>query len=72
MSINNHLLARLGFLLVCAGVGVGVFGSVKPGAILLAVGTILVSLGRSSSGKVERYMPIALALALLAMAFALP
>jgi hypothetical protein len=65
-------LSRIAYLAVGVGAGLGIFGWVKAGAIVIALGSAGVSVGRNGTGRVERFMPLVLALALLALAIALP
>lgn len=65
-------LSRIGYSLVGAGVLMGIAGWVRGGAAIIAVGSVAVSLSRDGRGKIERFMPLVLALALLALAIALP
>ena len=65
-------LSRIGYSLVGLGVVAGIVGWVKAGAIIIAIGSAGVSLSRDGRGKIERFMPLVLALALLALAISLP
>lgn len=64
--------AILGYLLVVLGIVFGAAGSVQVGLVCIASGMIAVSLTSNPVGRVERYLPLALAAALLVLAFALP
>lgn len=70
MSLTRPSL--LGYGLVVLGVVLGAAGSVQVGLICIAAGTAAVSLGSKSVGRVERYLPLALALGLFALALSLP
>jgi len=70
MSLSRQSL--LGYLLVAVGIALGVLGSVQVGLICIAAGTAAVSLAAKAVGRVERYLPLALALGLFALALALP
>ncbi len=70
MSLSRPAL--LGYVLVIVGVVLGAFGSVQVGLACIALGAASVSLGSKAVGRVERYLPPALAIALFAVALALP
>jgi hypothetical protein len=70
MSLNRPSL--LGYGLVLLGVVLGALGSVQVGLICIAAGAASVSLAAKAVGRVERYLPLALALGLLALAISLP
>ncbi|CAB4880714.1 unannotated protein [freshwater metagenome] len=68
---------RVAAALIIVGVGVGVFGAVRSGSILIALGTGIIALaqwGRSSGRRriIETYFPLALAGVLFTLAIALP
>ena len=70
MSITRN--SFFGYALVLIGLGVGAMGKVQTGLIFIAVGTASVSLATKAISRVERYLPLALALGLCALAIALP
>ena len=70
MSLTRPLL--LGYGLVVLGIGLGVFGLVQVGLLCIAAGTAAVSLATKATGRVERYLPLALALGLFVLALSLP
>lgn len=72
MSIDHRGLAVLGYSTVVVGIAFGVFGLVQVGSILISIGVVGVSLSRRPMSRVERYLPLALAVALFALAIALP
>jgi hypothetical protein len=63
-------------LLVVIGVTIGLFGAVRTGSILVAIGCALYSYNSYTSSaakrKVELIIPLATSLLLLALAFTLP
>ena len=67
----TNLLAA-GYLAVGLGVLLGATGSVKVGSAGIAIGAALVSYSKQGSTRVERFLPLALAVALLVLAIALP
>ena len=70
MSLSRPSI--LGYVLVALGIVIGASGSVQVGLVCIAVGTATVSLSSKPIGRVERYLPLALALGLFALALALP
>ncbi len=62
----------LGYGLVVLGAALGAFGLVQVGLVCIAVGMAGVSLGSRPKSRVERYLPLALALGLFLLALALP
>lgn len=60
------------YIAVAVGVLLGVFGIVRGGSVLIALGSAGVAISRRSERAIERYLPLALALALFAVALALP
>lgn len=72
MPINIRFLKIVSYIAVAVGVLLGAFGIVRGGSVLIALGTAGVAISRRSGRAIERYLPLALALALFAMALALP
>lgn len=70
MSLSRPSI--LGYLLVVLGIVFGALGSVQVGLVCIAAGMAAVSLSSKPIGRVERYLPLALALGLFALALALP
>ena len=70
--MNRRTINVLGYFGVGFGLILGISGWVKTGVGILALGAAGISLSHQSSRKIERYLPIALALALLILAIALP
>lgn len=62
----------VGYVLVALGIALGAFGRVQVGLICIAVGGATVSLNSKAVGRVERYLPLALALGLFILALSLP
>ena len=65
MTFVSYIAVAVGVLLV-------VFGIVRGGSVLIALGSAGVAISRRSERAIERYLPLALALALFAVALALP
>jgi hypothetical protein len=77
MRAITQLQLRAATLSIFVGILVGVFGAVRTGSILVALGTGVIALaqrGRTLGRRriIESYFPLALALALFALALALP
>jgi len=70
MSLSRPSL--FGYVLVVLGIVLGALGSVQVGLICIASGMAAVSLAAKAVGRVERYLPLMLALGLFALALALP
>lgn len=63
---------RAALFAIVAGVILGVFSLVRVGSILIALGTGVIAIAQWKTGKVERYLAIGIAIALLALAISLP
>jgi hypothetical protein len=68
----SSLQLRIAYALIALGVVMGVASFVRTGALLIAVGTAVISLARSGKGRFERYLPLAIAVVLFGLAIALP
>jgi Na+/melibiose symporter-like transporter len=71
----NSLGLRLAYLAIAAGFIGGVFSFVRLGSIAIALGMGVITLANwqaGKNGKVERYLALAIALSLLAVAISLP
>lgn len=63
---------QIAYALVISGVLLGIFGIVRTGSIFIAIGSGVIAIAHWKTGKVERYLAFAIAVALLAVAIALP
>lgn len=77
MRAITPLHLRVAALFILLGVAVGIFGAVRSGSILVALGSGIVALaqwGRTSGRRriIECYFPLTLAATLFALALALP
>ncbi|MEI6476648.1 MAG: hypothetical protein WCO27_02865 [Actinomycetes bacterium] len=72
MSIKIRSTAFLAYLGVTIGIIAGITGFVRAGALFIAVGAFGVSISRHSARRFERFLPLALAVALFILALALP
>jgi hypothetical protein len=68
----SSLQLRIAYALIALGVVMGVASFVRTGALLIAVGTAVISLARSGKGRFERYLPLTIAVVLFGLAIALP
>jgi uncharacterized membrane protein len=72
MQLNNRLLTLVSYGLVLAGVVLGVLGIVRGGSLFIAAGTAGIALKSRDFRRIEFYLPLAIAIALFALAIALP
>ncbi len=63
---------RLSYLIIGLGFMAGVASFVRLGSIAIAVGMGVIAIAHWKTGKVERYLAMGIALALLAVAISLP
>lgn len=66
------MLGLISYGLVITGVVLGVLGFVRAGSLFIAAGTSGVALKLRDFRRIEFYLPLALAIALFALAIALP
>jgi hypothetical protein len=72
MRAITALQLRAAYLAIVLGVIAGIAGFVRTGALLIAAGTAVISLAQWNQRRIERYLPLAIALVLLGLAIALP
>lgn len=72
MQLNNRLLTLVSYAAVVIGIGLGTAGIVRGGSLFISVGTIGIALKSRSLRRIEFYLPLAIAIALFALAIALP
>lgn len=72
MSLGQFARANYGYAVAAFGVVIGVVGYVKIGVGAIAIGVGIVSYSISRGTRIQRYLPIALAVCLMVMAIALP
>ena len=72
MRLNDRLLSLISYGFVLAGVVLGVTGFVRSGSLFIAAGTAGVALTLRDFRRIEFYLPLAIAIALFALAIALP
>lgn len=66
------MLGFLSYGLVVTGVVLGVLGFVRAGSLFIAAGTAGIALKLRDFRRIEFYLPLAIAIALFALAIALP
>ena len=72
MQLNERLISLLSYGAVIFGVGLGTFGIVRGGSLFIAAGTAGIALKSRDFRRIEFYLPLAIAIALFALAIALP
>ncbi|MDA2962377.1 MAG: hypothetical protein O3A27_01265 [Actinomycetota bacterium] len=72
MQLTDRLLGIVSSVSILIGIGLGMGGLVRGGSIFIAVGTVGVALKARNSRKFEFYLPLVIAIALFALAVALP
>ena len=72
MQLNIRLLTLISYGLVLTGVVLGVLGIVRGGSLFIAAGTAGIALKSRDFRRIEFYLPLSLAIALFALAIALP
>ena len=66
------MLGLISYGLVLTGMVLGVLGAVRGGSLFIAVGTAGIALKTRDFRRIEFYLPLAIAIALFALAIALP
>jgi hypothetical protein len=72
MRAINRLQLRLAYISISLGVILGIAGFVRSGALVISAGTAVIALAQWNQRKIERYLPLAIALVLFGLAIALP
>jgi len=72
VQLNNRLLSIISYSAVLIGVVLGAFGIVRGGSLFIAAGTLGIALKSRNFRRIEFYLPVAIAIALFALAIALP
>lgn len=72
MQLNDRILAVASYIAVLVGVLLGVSGVVRGGSLFIAAGTVGIALKSRRFRSVEFYLPLIIAVALFALAIALP
>ena len=63
---------RMAYIAIVVAVAVGVSGYVRISAIMISLATGAIALDNRSGRRIEMYLPLAIAVALFAVAIALP
>jgi hypothetical protein len=72
MQLNNRVLSILSYSAVLLGVVLGASGIVRGGSLFIAAGTLGSALKSRNYRRIEFYLPVVIAVALFALAIALP
>lgn len=72
MQLTGRLLNIISYTLIGIGVVLGITGIVRGGSLFIAVGTAGVALKARHLRKFDFYFPLIIAIALFALAIALP
>jgi hypothetical protein len=72
MRAITALQLRAAYISISLGVLLGIAGFVRTGTLLIAVGTGVISLSQWNKRRIERYLPLVIALVLFGLAIALP
>ena len=72
MRAISALQLRAAYIAIAVGVIAGIAGFVRTGALLIAAGTGVISLAQWNKRRIERYLPLAIAIVLFGLAIALP
>lgn len=72
MQLNSRLISVFSYASVLIGIALGTSGVVRGGSLFIAVGTAGIALKARNSHRIEFYLPITIAIALFALAIALP
>jgi len=72
MQLSNRLLLVFSNIAVGIGIALGIGGIVRGGSIFIAVGTAGIAIRARRSRKFDFYFPLVIAIALFALAIALP
>lgn len=72
MRAINQLQLRVAYVAIALGVIAGIAGFVRTGALIISAGTAVIALAQWRQRKIERYLPLVIALVLFGLAIALP
>ncbi|MEI7697461.1 MAG: hypothetical protein WCJ16_04910 [Actinomycetes bacterium] len=72
MQLSNRLLTIISNVAVLVGIALGIGGIVRGGSLFIAAGTAGVALKGRNLRKFDFYFPLVIAIALFALAVALP
>ena len=63
---------RIAYIAISLGVLIGIAGFVRTGALLVSAGTGVIALSQWNQRRIERYLPLVIAIVLFGLAIALP
>jgi hypothetical protein len=63
---------RIAYIAISSGVFFGILGFVRFGALFVSAGTAVIALSQWDQRRIERYLPLAIAIVLFGLALALP
>jgi hypothetical protein len=72
VQLNNRILSIISYVGVLIGVVLGASGIVRGGSLFIAAGTLGIALKSRNFRRIEFYLPVVIAIALFALAIALP
>jgi hypothetical protein len=72
MRAITALQLRAAYIAISLGVLIGIAGFVRIGALLISGGTGVIALSQWSGRRIERYLPLFIAIVLFGLALALP
>ena len=72
MQLTSRLIAGFSNAAIIIGIALGIGGIVRGGSIFIAVGTAGIAFKARGSRKFDFYFPLVIAIALFALAVALP
>jgi len=72
MRAITALQLRAAYITISLGVLIGIAGFVRIGALLISGGTGVIALSQWSGRRIERYLPLFIAIVLFGLALALP
>lgn len=72
MQLSNRLLSLASFGALIIGLVLGIFGFVRSGSLFIAAATTGIALKSRNFRTIQFYLPLVIAIALFALAIALP
>jgi hypothetical protein len=72
MRAITALQIRAAYIAISLGVLIGIAGFVRIGALLISAGTGVIALSQWNARRIERYLPLVIAVVLFGLALALP
>ena len=72
MQLNNRVLTGVSNAAILIGIALGIGGIVRGGSLFIAAGTLGIAVKSRNFRRIEFYLPVVIAVALFALAIALP